>query len=434
MARSDDILDRLLTLHPKIIDLSLDRMHRILEALDHPEDKLPAVIHVAGTNGKGSVIAYLRAMLEAAGKRVHVYTSPHLVRFHERIRLAGPNGSDLIDEKRLVDLLEECETANGREPITYFEITTAAALLAFAREPADYLLLEVGLGGRLDATNVVDAPALTVITSVDIDHQQYLGETIDDIAMEKAGILKPDVACILAPQRDDARAVIEDIASAKGSPLIIAGQEWQAFEQHGRLVYQDQGGLLDLPMPRLPGHHQVDNAGTAIAALRCLEPEGLTEEHIEAGLSSVEWAARLQRLGPGRLHSLVPEGAEIWLDGGHNAAAGRVVAIAMAELEERVPKRLVLICGMLNTKDAGTFLGAFQGLAECVYTVRIPGETNAINAEDLAETASKAGLQAVPMPDLRTALGACVRDHLEAPRILVCGSLYFAGHVLAEHV
>lgn len=321
-----------------------------------------------------------------------------------------------------------------RRPDHLFEITTAAALLAFAREPADYLLLEVGLGGRLDATNVVDDPVLTIITAVDIDHQQYLGDTIEDIAGEKAGILKPDVACILAPQRDDARTVIEQIAADKGSPLIVAGQEWQAFEQHGRLVYQDQGGLLDLPLPRLPGHHQVDNAGTAIAALRCIEPDGLTEEHIESGLLAVEWPARLQRLGPGRLYNLLPDGAEIWLDGGHNAAAGRVVAIAMAEIEERAPKRLVLVCGMLNTKDAGAFLNAFEGLAECIYTLRIPGEANAIDAENLAEMASNAGLQAVPMPDLRTALGASARDHLEAPRILICGSLYFAGHVLAEHM
>lgn len=433
MARSDAILDRLLKLHPKVIDLSLDRMHRILEALGHPEADLPPVIHVAGTNGKGSTIAYMRAILEAAGKTVHTYTSPHLVRFHERIRLAGKSGSAFIDEAALSRLLEECEAANDGAPITYFEITTAAAFLAFARTPADYLLLEVGLGGRLDATNVVDQPALTVITPVDADHQQFLGERLEQIAGEKAGILKSGVACILGPQHDEARAVIEDTAARRNAPLLAAGEHWQVFEQHARLIYQDEAGLLDLPLPRLPGRHQFDNAGAAIAAIRALQPDGLEEVHIEDGIVSAEWPGRLQRLGPGSLYDLLPEGSELWLDGGHNPAAGRVISEAIAELEERVPRRLIVICGMLNTKDAGAFLASFVGLAERLITISIPGEANAISAEELSVTACAQGLDARPETDLLTALASCNEDWREPPRVLICGSLYLAGAVLAEH-
>ena len=433
MARSDVILDRLLRLHPKVIDLSLDRMERILATLGHPEARLPPVIHVAGTNGKGSVVAYLRAMLEAAGKSIHVYTSPHLVKFHERIRLGAPGGGTLITEKALNGVLEECEQANGGAQITYFEITTAAALLAFSRAPADFLAMEVGLGGRLDATNVVERPALTVITPVDLDHQQFLGDTLTEVATEKAGILKPDVPCIVGPQKDEARAAIEQVAEARGAPLLIAGQDWQAYEQHGRLVYQDEAGLLDLVLPKLPGRHQIDNAGTAIAALRALRPDGVADVHLERGIVGAEWPARLQLLGPGQFTGLLAPGTELWLDGGHNPAAGRAVATAMAELEERVPRRLVLVCGMLNTKDAGGFLAAFKGLAEQVMTIAVPGEAATITAEDLARIARESGLEALEAPDLQTAL-ALTRDDWRGPaRVLICGSLYLAGHVLAEH-
>lgn len=433
MARSDAILDRLLKLHPKIIDLSLDRMHRILATLGHPEADLPPVIHVAGTNGKGSTIAYMRAILEAAGKSVHVYTSPHLVRFHERIRLAGKSDSAFIDETALSRLLEECEEANDGAPITYFEITTAAAILAFARAPADYLLLEVGLGGRLDATNVVEKPTLTVITPVDADHQQFLGERLEQIAAEKAGILKNGVACVVAPQHDEVLAVIEDTAARKHAPLLSSGEHWQVYEQHSRLIYQDDAGLLDLPLPRLPGRHQFDNAGTAIAAIRALQPDGLDDGHIESGIVAAEWPGRLQRLGPGSLYDFLPEGSELWLDGGHNPAAGRVISEAIAELEERVPRRLVVICGMLNTKDAGTFLASFVGLAERLVTIAIPGEANSISAEELSDIACAQGLDARPDTDLATALASCNEDWREPPRVLICGSLYLAGTALAEH-
>ncbi|MCI4662696.1 MAG: bifunctional folylpolyglutamate synthase/dihydrofolate synthase [Neomegalonema sp.] len=424
--RSDAILQRLLTLHPKVIDLSLGRLQRLLALLDHPERRLPAVIHVAGTNGKGSVCAYLRAGLEAAGRRVHVYSSPHLARFHERIRLAGT----LIDEVLLSDLLEECERANGGAPITFFEITTAAALLAFSRVPADYVILEVGLGGRLDATNVIDAPALGVITPVSIDHTQYLGETLAEIAAEKAGILKAGMRCVVAPQSDIALRVIEHAALRVGAQLLIGGQDWHVSTEAEALVYQDGEGLLDLPLPALPGAHQIDNAGTAIAALRALGLEGAP---LHAACERAEWPARLQRLRSGPLVTMAQGRAEIWLDGGHNAAAGRAIAGHLSSLSERQDAPLHLIAGMLNTKDAAGFFTPFQGLASAVHTVAIPGESNSLTAAELAEQVTAAGMPVAAAPSLEAALAA-VLDQTEGPiRVLVTGSLYLAGHILRSH-
>ena len=426
--RSDAILMRLLALHPKIIDLSLERMERLLARLGNPERKLPKVIHIAGTNGKGSTLAMMRAMMEAAGLKVHTYTSPHLVRFHERIRIAG----ELISEAELVALLEECEVANGKEPITFFEITTAAAFLAFARTPADYLILEVGLGGRLDATNVISKPAVSVITTIDYDHQQYLGNTLTAIAHEKAGILKQNVPAVIGAQPDEARAEIERVAEAIGALLRIANQEWQSFEQHGRLVFQDESGLLDLSLPQLKGRHQVDNAGNAIAAIRLLDDSRVNEAHIEQGLKSVTWPARMQRLGPGALTALLPGDAELWLDGGHNPSAGRVIARAFSDINDRHSRPLVLIWGMLNTKDAGSFIEPFAGLAKRVVTITIPGEPNAVPAEELAEIARSRNLSAETATSLTKALGQALLT-TPAPRILICGSLYLAGHVLSVH-
>ncbi|MBG1233934.1 bifunctional folylpolyglutamate synthase/dihydrofolate synthase [Aestuariivirga litoralis] len=420
--RSDAILMRLLELHPKIIDLSLTRMERLLERLDHPERKLPPVIHIAGTNGKGSTLAMARAMLEAAGCKVHTYTSPHLVRFHERIRLAG----ELISEPALVALLEECEAANGKEPITFFEITTAAAFLAYSRTAADYLLLEVGLGGRLDATNVIDKPAVTVITSIGLDHQQYLGDTIEEIAREKAGILKRGVLGVLGVNEPNVRDEIERVAEKIGAPITVANQDWQSFTQHGRLVFQDENGLLDLPLPALAGPHQIDNAGNAIAALRALKDDRITEEAIAVGLKSVTWPARMQKLGSGYLSA---NGAEIWLDGGHNGPAGPMVAQAMRDMPK---KPLVLIWGMLNTKISGAFISHFKGLAEEVIAITIPDEINAISAEELAEVARKEGLKASTATSIQNAVEQACLSH-PAPRLLICGSLYLAGHVLALH-
>ena len=428
MAPSDAILNRLLSLHPKIIDLSLERIERILARLGNPERKLPPVIHVAGTNGKGSTVAYLRSILEQAGLKVHCYTSPHLVKFHERIYVAG----ETIPEEKLSALLEECETANGESPITFFEITTAAAFLAFARTPADYLILEVGLGGRLDATNVISKPAVSVITTIDYDHQQYLGNTLTAIAHEKAGILKQNVPAVIGAQPDEARAEIERVAEAIGALLRIANQEWQSFEQHGRLVFQDESGLLDLSLPQLKGRHQIDNAGNAIAAIRLLDDSRVTEAHIEQGLKSVTWPARMQRLGPGALTALLPGDAELWLDGGHNPSAGRVIARAFSDINDRHSRPLVLIWGMLNTKDAGSFIEPFAGLAKRVVTITIPGEPNAVPAEELAEIARSRNLSAETATSLTKALGQALLT-TPAPRILICGSLYLAGHVLSVH-
>lgn len=434
MPYSDRILDRLLSLHPKAIDLSLDRMWRILDTLGHPELRLPPVIHVAGTNGKGSVISFLQAMLEAAGKSVHIYTSPHLVRFHERIRLGRPGGCAPIAEDALSALLEECEEANGGDPITFFEITTAAALLAFARQPADYLLLEVGLGGRLDATNVVAKPALGVITGIDYDHQSYLGDTLEAIALEKAGILKRGTPAIVGPQHYEARGAIESVARRVGAPLIIAEEDWQVYEQHGRLVFLDEHGLLDLPMPKLFGRFQIENAGIAIAAIRKLADPSVQEKEIEAGLATATWPARLERLSGGALNRLLPDGSELWLDGGHNPAASRALAIALAEIEDRAPKPLILIWGMLNTKDPGGFVRPFAGLANRVIAVTIEGEGNALSAEALAEIARASSIDAETAVSLEHALvraGQAGNRMGEAPRVLITGSLYLAGRALA---
>jgi dihydrofolate synthase / folylpolyglutamate synthase len=425
MARSDAILMRLLALHPKIIDLSLDRMHAILAKLGNPELKLPPVIHIAGTNGKGSTLAMTRAIMEAAGLKVHTYTSPHLVRFHERIRVAG----ELISEDALSALLEECEIVNGSEPITFFEITTAAAFLAYARTPADYLILEVGLGGRLDATNVIARPAVSVITSIGLDHQQYLGDTIEEIAREKAGILKHNAIGIVGSQSPEVRDEIERVAEKIGAPLQIANQDWQSYTQHGRMVFQDENGLLDLPMPALQGPHQIDNAGNAIAAIRALQDSRIDDEAIAAGLLRVTWPARLQNLGNGLLRKYVSPETELWLDGGHNEPAGLVLAQALRNMPKR---NTVMIWGMLNTKHPGAFIAHFKGFVSHVYTVTIPDELNAINAEDLAHISNENGLNALPTANLEKALeqAALLKP---APRIIICGSLYLAGHVLAAH-
>ncbi len=427
----DAIVARLLSLHPKRIDLSLDRMLRLLARLGHPERRLPPVIHVAGTNGKGSTIAFLRAMLEAIGRSVHVYTSPNLVRVNERFRLGRPDGGVLVSDAELAEVLAACERANAGAPITVFEITTAAGLVLFARHPADMLLLEVGLGGRLDATNVVERPTATVITSVSLDHVEYLGDSIVKIAAEKAGILKPGVAAVIAPQTDEARGVIERQAARLGAPLMAAGEHWLVSQEHGRLVYQDEHGLLDLPRPRLFGRHQLDNAGAAIAALRSLADPAIVAAAFEAGLLKVDWPARLQRLTAGRLLPLIAEGGELWLDGAHNPEGGRAVAAAIADMEERVPRPLVLVVGMLATKDLEGFLRNFTGLARRLVAVAIHQE-KVLPPEAIANAARRIGIPADIGDGIEPALGSIARLDLEAsPRILITGSLYLAGEALA---
>lgn len=410
-----------MALHPKVIDLTLDRVHRLLAALGHPEQRIPPVIHIAGTNGKGSTQAMIRAGLEAAGQQVHAYTSPHLARFHERIRIAG----HLISEPDLAALLDECVTANGSDPITFFEITTCAAFLAFSRTPADWTLLEVGLGGRLDATNVIDTPRLTIITPVSLDHQQYLGETVAEIAGEKAGILKRLVPCIVGPQSDEGLAVIESRAARLGAPLLVHGQHWHITAERGRMVYQDETGLLDLPLPNLPGPHQIQNAGAAIAALRHL---GLDAAVCEAAVTRAVWPARMQRLRQGPLVEAAPK-AELWLDGGHNPAGGEALAATLALMPER-PTHLV--CGMLNTKDIGGYLRPLARHAASLTAVSIPGEMNTLPAEDTEAAALTAGMAARKADSVLHAVRQIAESDPQA-RILICGSLYLAGQVLREN-
>jgi len=417
---SDAILARMMALHPKIIDLTLDRVWRLLAALDNPQDKLPPVIHIAGTNGKGSTQAMIRAGLEGWGKSVHAYTSPHLARFHERIRLAG----DLISEDHLTQVLDECYGANGDETITYFEITTVAGLLAFSRTSADFTLLEVGLGGRLDATNVI-TPEVSVITPISIDHEQFLGNTLAKIAGEKAGIIKRGVPVVVGPQPDEAMEVIEDTAMRLGAPVIAYGQHWHVHEERGRLVYQDERGLLDLPLPALMGAHQVQNAGAALAVLRHL---GAEEAACEAAMTGAEWPARMQRLKTGPLVEAAGA-AELWLDGGHNAAAG----IALADVLAKLPKRPThLICGMLNTKDVTGYMRPLAARANSLTAVSIPGEAATLSAADTAAAAASVGLAAQEAESVAAALDAILARDPDC-RVLICGSLYLAGNILREN-
>jgi dihydrofolate synthase/folylpolyglutamate synthase len=430
---SETLLERLKKLHPQSIDLSLGRIERLLAALGHPEGKLPPVVHVAGTNGKGSFLAFLRAIAEAMGKGVHVYTSPHLVNFHERIVLAGPHGASPIAEDYLVDCLARAEAANCGELITLFEITTAAALIAFSEVSADFLLLETGLGGRLDATNVVKKPLLTTITPISIDHVSFLGDTIAAIAGEKAGILKSGVPCVVGRQGREAFQVIERRAEEVGAPLHVAGRDFDVFEQQGRLVFQTDSRLIDLPLPRLMGRHQIDNAGNAIAAASIVFGDALNVRALEHGLTHAQWPARLERLSAGALHGFMSAGTELWLDGGHNAAGGQVIAHALAELDERVSRPVHLVWGMMETKDAHSFIAPFKGLVERVYTVPIPDEPNAFSAHDLAAIARDAGFEVVEAANIPDALTRSRESLSEPARVLICGSLYLAGHVLKLH-
>lgn len=430
----DDILARLASLHPKRIDLTLDRMWRILERLDHPERRIPPVIHVAGTNGKGSTVAFLRAILEAAGLRVHVYTSPHLVRFNERFRLGRIGGGVLVTDDQLRAALDHCERVNDGEPITIFEIETAAMLCLFAEHPADVVLLEVGLGGRLDATNVIDAPLASVITPIGMDHIEFLGDTLTRIATEKAGIIKKNVPVVCAEQPPEALVVIEQIAKRARAPLHAATEGWHVNVERARLVYSDERGLLDLSAPRLFGRHQFDNAGLAIATLRAIDSLKLEPSAFEQGIARAEWPARMQRLTSGKLVEAAPKDAEVWLDGGHNVDGGRVVADALGDLEERVSRPLVVIAGMMGNKDAGGFLANFAGLTRHIIAVTIPDQDNAMPPNVLADSARQLGMRVETAVSVEAALRAIAKLAYDVPpRILITGSLYLAGHVLSEN-
>ncbi len=428
---SDAVLARLMRLHPKKIDLSLGRMTDLLARLGNPQDKLPPVIHIAGTNGKGSTTATLRAIAEAAGHRVHVYTSPHLVRFAERIRIAGK----LIGEDALTELLEECEAAADGKPITFFEITTAAAFLAFSRVPADLCILEVGLGGRLDATNVVAKPAAVGITPVSMDHEQFLGDTLGAIAAEKAGIIKPEVPTVIGPQKKEALQSIMGACERHGVRPALFERDWQSTALMGtsQFRYEDRGGEISLPLPSLSGEHQIMNAGMAIALARAQQAVPIPDAAIRAGMGWVRWPARLQQLRNTALNALLPTSSDLWLDGGHNPAAGQVVRSFLADVDP-VEREIVLVLGMMSNKDAAGYLKPLSGIVSRVVAVPIPGEENAAEPPFLAAAATDAGINGLVAKDVDSAL-TFISEKAQKdrpPYVLIGGSLYLAGQVLRQ--
>ena len=433
---ADQEIERLMSLHPKGFDLSLDRIHRLLARLDNPERHMPPVIHIAGTNGKGSAAAFSRALLEASGRSVHVHTSPHLVKWHERYRIGGREGGELVSDAMLADAVHRVADANRGETITVFEILTAVMFVLFSENPADAAIVEVGLGGRFDATNVIDNPAVSVIMPISLDHEAYLGDRVELIAAEKAGIIKPGRPVVIGAQEyDAARDVLVDTAVRLGCPVHVYGEDFLAYEENGRLIYQDETGLLDVSLPRLSGRHQFANAAAAIAAVRAA---GFDVGHraVDRAMGAVDWPGRMQRLPDGRLQDLAPEGAEIWIDGGHNPGAGSAIAEALAEQEERFPRPLFLVSGMINTKDQAGYFRAFQGMARHVFTVPVEQSEAGVSAAELSARAEEAGLSAEPVSSVANALMLLREtwDEDEAPpRILICGSLYLIGEVLAEN-
>ncbi len=421
---SDAILERVSRLHPKLIDLGLDRVEALLGRLNDPHKKLPPVIHVAGTNAKGSVIAFLRAILEAAGLRVHVYTSPHLVRFNERIRLAG----SLIEDQALADILEECEAANGADPITFFEITTAAAFLAFSRHPADVVLLETGLGGRLDATSAVEKPALCVLTPISMDHQKFLGDTLDEITLEKTAIMKPGVACVTAAHGRKTNKLVAEQAKEIGAPLFAEGKDWFVRKAAKGLIFESGETRLDLPFPALVGAHQHRNAGLAVATVKQLTGFAIPKAALSLGLKTVQWPGRLQILTRGPLPESLADGWELWLDGGHNPAAAEAIAKHYRSWRKRP---LYLILGMMEGKDPQAFLKPLEGKIALLRTIKIPGK-GSLDAATLAEAGRTWRMEAAPCDDVSQAV-TDIATASEPGRILICGSLYLAGSVLKDN-
>jgi dihydrofolate synthase/folylpolyglutamate synthase len=429
-------IERLLALHPKGFDLSLDRISRLLERLGNPQDHMPPVIHIAGTNGKGSCAAFSRALLEAQGLLVHVHTSPHLVNWHERYRMAAPGGGKLVADDVLADAVRRVGEANGGEKITVFEILTAVTFVLFSEHPADACIIEVGLGGRFDATNVIKRSACSVIMPVSMDHEAYLGDKVELIAAEKAGIIKRGCPVVVGAQETEAaQQVLIDTAERLNCPLEVYGQDFVAFEENGRMIYQDQTGLMDLSPPRLPGRHQFANAAAAIAAVKAAGFP-INERAVDKAMTSVAWPGRMQRMPQGKLSELGPKGAEIWIDGGHNPGAGIVIAEALTEQEEKFPRPLFLISGMINTKDQTGYFRPFHGMARHVYTVPVTMSESGVPHEELAVRATEAGLSAEPVSSVANAL-MLLRDTWDegetAPRILIGGSLYLVGAVLAEN-
>lgn len=429
-------IEHLMTLHPKGFDLSLDRVSRLLDKLGNPQDHMPPAIHIAGTNGKGSCAAFTRAILEAQGLLVHTHTSPHLVNWHERYRIAADGGSRLVDDATLAEAIARVAKANEGQQITVFEILSAVGFLLFSEHPADVVVMEVGLGGRFDATNVISRPAASVIMPVSMDHEAYLGDRVELIAAEKAGIIKQGCPVVIGSQPHEAALeVLIDTAARLGCPTQVYGQDFLAFAEHGRMVYQDQDGLMDLSLPRMTGRHQLANASAAIAAVKAagFDPR---ENAIDRAMTTASWPGRMQKLPHGKLMELAPAGAEIWVDGGHNPGAGIVISEAMAELEQKDPRPLFMVAGMINTKDQGGYFHAFNGLVKHVYTVPVDFSDASVANDELAVRASAAGLSAEPVSSVANAL-MLLRDNWQEtdvpPRILIGGSLYLVGAVLAEN-
>ncbi|TCD16709.1 bifunctional folylpolyglutamate synthase/dihydrofolate synthase [Oricola cellulosilytica] len=424
-------------LHPKGFDLSLDRITRLLARLDNPQKRMPPVIHIAGTNGKGSCAALCRALLEASGRSVHVHTSPHLVRWHERYRIGRAHGpGEFVDDAVFADAIRRVADANGGEQITVFEILTAVMFVLFSEHSADAAIVEVGLGGRFDATNVIDDPAVSVIMPIGLDHEAYLGDRIELIAMEKAGIMKPGRPVVIGFQDNDiAREVLADAAGRLGCPAAVYGQDFYAYEEHGRMAFQSDIGLMDLPMPRLAGRHQISNAAAALAAVSAAGFD-IAHDAAEQAMENVQWPARMQRLTDGNLVALLPEGSELWLDGGHNPHAAQMIAEALANMQDRAERPVFLVTGMIDTKDARGYFRAFEGMVRHVFTVPVPESDAGIDPKTLAEDALEAGLSAQPMENVAEVLRLLGEgwNRLEpAPRVLIGGSLYLAGGVLRDN-
>ena len=419
------IVERLNRLHPRVIDLSLGRMERLLEKLGHPERRIPPVVHVAGTNGKGSTVAFMRAICEAAGQTVHAYISPHLVRFNERIRVSG----ELISNTYLMELIDACEAINAGDPITFFEITTALAFKAFAERPADVTLLETGLGGRLDATNVIDRPRATAITSISIDHVAFLGDTLAKIAGEKAGILKCGVPCTVARQDNESMAVISARATEIGAPLLIQDRDWLVERRGDGMRVTTSRRTLDLPLPNLLGAHQLGNAAQAIATLDARADDIFEPAIVSRGITSAQWPARMQRLTQGPLAGMLPPDWELWLDGGHNPGAGLVVAEQMRRWADRP---LYMVFGILNSKDPDGFIAPLAPHIAKLAAVTIPDEEASIGGDEAAAVARRNGIDALEVASVADGVARLIGERGPA-RILICGSLYLAGTVLADN-
>jgi len=432
---ADALIEELSALHPKGFDLSLGRILRLLARLGNPHLQLPPVLHIAGTNGKGSAAAFSRALLEAAGYKVHVHTSPHLVRWHERYRLGRSGGGKYVEDGVLAEALMRIIAANGQEKITVFEIMTAAAFVLFAEYPADAVILEVGLGGRCDATNVIDHPAVALIMSISLDHQAYLGERLEDIAIEKAGIIKRGRPVVIGCQQNLAICdLLLAQAEAMKAPCVVFGQDYQAFEEHGRMVFQNSFGCMDLPRPALQGQFQIANAAGAIEAV---QQAGFSLSHQAAmvAMNQVVWPARLQKLSHGRLKEALPANVELWLDGGHNPEAGQMVAHFLKQKQQKTSCDILLICGMINSKDAREYLRSFQECASDIYTVPVMMSDAGIDATELASIAHSAGLAAKPVASLKEAIRKAVAHIVgEKPlMVMICGSLYLAGEALKHN-